>query len=258
MKVLKLTVIFLFCALCANAQRFYRPWQSYRAVKPQKSYKTVDYLMPSLRLIKCDVNGESYEPNEFLTKWNINDERTFQNFKNCCQTHPSRCVTNYIGSNDKTLLYTMVEKRAYRYMSWILNEGFVYDSYIDTWGVYKEVDGVMVPLRNYNPMMLACKMGDLRAAKILRERGAFLSRPENAIGLTPYDFAKKNAANFSAEFNNYIETEYQEEIKNISDKKEYGTTFSINILQDFIDDFNNNFLQNQQKIVEKVNLLNKI
>ena len=257
MKVLKLTTLFLLCSLAASAQSFYRPWQSYKPVKPKISYKRVETYVPELRQIKCDINGNSYEPNEFLTKFNINDESTFQNFKICCQKHPSRCVTNYIGSNDKTLLYTMVEKRAYRYMLWILNEGFVYDSYIDSWGIYREVDGIMVPLRNYTPMMLACKMNDLRAVKILRERGAYLSQPENAIGLTPYDFAVKYGQNASAEFNNYIEKEYQEELKNISAKKEYGKTFEINLLEDFIEELEKNFLQNEQKIIEKIELINK-
>lgn len=257
MKTLKFIVFFLLCTICANAQSFYRPWQSYKPVKPQIPYKQIDYLTPELRLIKCNLNGVSYEPNDFLTKFDINDERTFQMFKACCQVHPSHCITNYIGTNDKTLLYTMVEKHAYRYMSWILNEGFVYDSYIDTWGVYREVDGIMVPLRNYTPMMLACKMGDLTAVRILRERGAYLSQPENAIGLTPYSFAKKNSESASKAFNDYIEKEYQEELKNISNKKEYGKTFEVNLLQDFIEELEKNFLQNQEKIIEKVNELNK-
>ncbi len=258
MKTVKFTLFFLLCSLCANAQSFYRPWKSYKPVKPEISYKQVNYLTPELRQVKCNINGKSYEPNEFLTKWDINQEKTFQIFKYCCEIHPSRCVSNYIGSNDKTLLYTMVEQKAYRFMEWILNEGFIYDSYIDTWGVYKEVDGVMVPLRNYNPMILACKTGDLRAAKILRERGAFLSRPENAIGMTPYDFAKKYAATSSKEFNDYIEREYQEEIKNIKNKKEYGTTFANILIKELKEELEKNLLQNQQKIIEKVNLLNKI
>ena len=258
MKIFKFLVLFLLCTICANAQSFYRPWKSYKPVKPQTPYKQINYLAPELRLVKCYTNNGSYEPNEFLTKFNIDDERTFQDFKACCQVHPSRCVTNYIGTNDKTLLYTMVEKHAYRYMSWILNEGFIYDSDIDTWGIYKEVDGIMVPLRNYNPMILACKMGDLKAIKILRERGAYLSQPTNAIGLTPYDFAKKYSDTTNKELNDYIEREYQEELKNINGKKEYGTTFSANLIQEFIEELENNFLQNQQKVIEKVNQLNKI
>lgn len=257
MKIVKLITLFLLCAVGVNAQSFYRPWQSYKPVKPQVSYKRIDYLKPELRLVKCYMNNASYEPNEFLTKFDIADERTFQNFKDCCQLHPSHCVTNYIGTNNKTLLYTMVEKRAYRYMSWILNEGFVYDSDIDTWGVYREVDGIMVPLRNYTPMMLACKMVDLKAVKILREHGAYLSRPENAIGMTPYSFAKKYADTANKEFNDYIEREYKEELKNISERKEYGTTFSNNLIKELMEELENNFLQNQQKIIEKVNEINK-
>ena len=258
MKTVKFTIFFLLCTLCANAQSFYRPWKSYKPVKPEISYKYIDYLAPELREVKCYKNGNSYEPVELLTNFDINKESTFEDFKNCCVNHPSRCVTNYIGTNNKTLLYTMVEKKAYRYMEWILNEGFVYDSDIDTWGVYKEVNGIMVPLRNYTPMMLACKNGDLRAAQILRERGAYLSKPENAIGLTPYNFAINYKDPKNKVFNDYIEKEYQEELQNIKNKKDYGTTFALNIVQDFMDGFEENILQNQQQFLDRIEEINKI
>ena len=249
--------VFLFLSFGASAQSFYRPWQSYKPVKPQKAYERIETLTPTLRQSKCFLNQTPYEPNEILTKMDINQEETFRFFKSCCAQHPSRCVSNYIGSNNKTLLYTMVEKRAYRYMRWILNEGFVFDSYIDSWGAYKTSNNIMVPLRNYTPMMLACKMGDLEAVRILRERGAYLSQPENAIGLTPYDFAIRNSGTANKVFLDYIEKEYQEETQNIQNKKQYGRSFSSNLLQDFIEEFENNFLENEQKILDKVAQINK-
>ncbi|MBQ4493639.1 MAG: ankyrin repeat domain-containing protein [Elusimicrobiaceae bacterium] len=255
--LLFLFILFLF-TLPLKAQNFYRPWKSYKPVKPQKPYERIDTYNTKLRQTKCYFGNYDYEPNEILTKLDIGKESTFIYFTKCCATHPSRCASDYIGTNDKTLLYTMVEKKAYRYMYWILNEGFVYDSYIDSWGIFREVDGLMVPIRNYTPMMLACKMGDLEAVKILRERGAYLSKPENAIGLTPYDFAKQNTKTATTNFIAYIDKEYQEETKNISAKKEYGTTFEANLLQDFIKELEDNLLKNEQRIIEKINQINKI
>ena len=253
---LSLILLLLFSAP-VFAQRYYRPWPSYKPVKPQKPYEIIDTFSDEFQQIKCKYYNNEYEPNEILTKLDINKEETFRFFKQCCAKHPSKCICEYIGTNNKTLLYTAVEQKAYRYIYWLLNDGFYYDSYIDQWGIFRNIDGLMTPLRNYNPMMLACKRGDLEAVKLLRQRGAYLSKPENAIGLTPYDFVKKDAQNKSKEFLDYIEQEYLEETKNISNNKEYGTYFSLNILQDFLNSFEENFLKNQKRIIEKVNQINK-
>ena len=253
-------IIFLsLLGLPAFAQSFYRPWSSYIPIKPQKSYKSIDTLNDKLRQSKCYYKNVAYEPNQIITDLDINREETFTFFKQCCNEHPSRCVSDYIGNNNKTLLYTMVEKKAYRYMRWILNEGFVYDSPIDTWGIYKNANGIMVPLRNYNPMMLACKEGDLEAVKILRVRGAYLSKPENAIGLTPYDIANQNSQNKSQAFIRYIEQEYKEETQNIYKDKQYGKDFGLNlpIETEIFEFLEENYPEYQKKIIEKICLLNR-
>ena len=83
-----------------------------------------------------------------------------------------------------------------------------------------------------------------------------LQERENAIGLTPFDFAQKY--HNGSDFFKYIKKEYQEEIKNINTNTYYGTTFSMNnILQKFIDSFEKNFYENQQKINDKVKEINK-
>lgn len=259
MKTIKPLLCFLFVLYGTSlfAQGFYRPWSSYTPVKPQYSYKRIETLTPKLRESTCYYNGSYYEPNQIITDLDITDNNVFNFFKRCCQNHPSRCVTNYIGKNNQTLLYTMVEKKAYEYMKWILNEGFAYDSYIDDWGIYNEVNNLMIPVRNYNPMILACKTGDLTAAKILRERGAYLSLPENAIGLTPYAFAIKYKETSSAEFMRYIEKEYKEEIENINNKKQFGKYFDIGFINRLQYEIKRDFFEYQKKIFDKINELNK-
>ena len=228
--IIKGLVCFIFFCLCGSfisAQSFYRPWQSYKAVKPEQPYKTINTLTKNLSEYRCYYKGSYYELNKFITDLPIDDPEVFGFFKTCCATHPSRCAASYIGKNNKTLLYTMVEKKAYKYMEWILNEGFVYDSDIDAWGTYKEVNGSLIPIQKYNPMMLACSNKDLKAVKILRARGAYLSKPENIIGLTPYDVAMNEDFNPSSEFVNYIKKEYKEELANINSNKYYGKYFSL-------------------------------
>ena len=241
------------------AQSFYRPWQSYKPVRPQKLYENIGNINTSLVQKTCLYNGNYYEPNEFFTKdLDISKEETFQAFKECCSRHISRCVSHYIGSNNQTLLYTMVEHNAYNYMRWILTDGLVYETNVDQWGIYKQNGKNFIPIRNYNPMMLACIRGDLTAAKILRENGAYLTKPENAIKQIPYFYATQHKED-KPDFFNYIKAEYSEELKNISIKKQYGETFSINdgILQKFIDYLEENFYKNQLRILEKVKEMNK-
>ena len=255
-KILLLLITVALWGIPAFAQNFYRPWSSYVPVKPQKPYEHLETLTLNLQKQTCYYNNNYYEPNQIITDLDITKEEVFNFFKRCCQNHISRCVSSYIGINNKTLLYTLVENKAYSYMQWILNEGFVYESYIDQWGVYEKTNEIIAPIRNYNPMMLACKMGDLNSVKILRANGSYLSQPENAIGLTPFDFAQKY--HNGSDFFKYIKKEYQEEIKNINTNTYYGTTFSMNnILQKFIDSFEKNFYENQQKINDKVKEINK-
>lgn len=249
--------VFLLLGQGLFAQSFYRPWASYTPVKPQKPYERIDTVSTKLRQEKCSFKGISYEPNEIITRLDIKKEEVFNFFKNCCATHTSRCIATYIGQNNKTLLYTLVENKAYRYMNWILNEGFVYDAYIDQWGIYNEINGTFAPVRNYNPMMLACKTGDLTAAQILRKRGAYLSQPQNAINLTAYDFAMMNSEEKDPVFINFIQQEYKEELDNINANKQYGTSFSIGYLQEFIESFKTDFHKNQQKVIEKAIQINK-
>ena len=158
MKDIKILLLFTFFALCGQiifAQSFYRPWASYSPTKPQKPYQSINTTNNKLSSNKCYYRNYDYEPNQIITNLDISSEEVFSFFKRCCAEHPSRCVSNYIGKNNKTLLYTLVEKKAYRYIEWILNSGFVYDAYIDSWGIYNDIDGTMVPIRNFNAMMLA-------------------------------------------------------------------------------------------------------
>ncbi len=255
-----LSLLFLFLlGIPVFAQTYYRPWQNYHPVKPQMPYK---YIGASVELVQktCVYNDNFYEPNEFFTdeKIDINSEETFKAFKKCCATHASRCVSHYIGSNNQTLLYTMVEKSAHKYMKWILTDGLVYETNVDEWGIYIKNGNVFVPVRNYNPMMLACIKGDLESAMILRENGAYLSKPENARKEYPFMFAKQHREN-NPNFYNYIRTEYKEEVNNLNTGTTYGKTFSMNddILKNFINSFEKNFIENQQKIIDKINEINK-
>lgn len=258
MKALKLIIFFLLCAIGLNAQSFYRPWSSYEPIKPKYPYKYIDTLNTELRKNTCYYKGNYYEPNEIITNLDITNDSVFNFFKTCCQSHPSKCVSNYIGKNNQTLLYTMVEKEAYRYMEWILYEGFAYDSNIDDWGVYREMDnGSIIPVRNYNPMMLACKKSDLQAAKILRKRGAYLSSPKNAIDLTPYDFASKYRKTASSDFLEYIQKEYLEEIRNLDNRKQFGKYFDLGLIDGLKYELEKNLFEYQQRIINKINELNK-
>ena len=260
MKNLKIVLFIILSFVCSApvfAQSFFRPWASYKPVKPQYTYKRIDTLNTKFREAKCPYQGNFYEPNQIITDLDINDEKIFDFFKSCCKTHPARCVTDYIGKNNKTLLYTLVENKAYRYMEWILNDGFAYDSYIDNWGIYKEVNGIMVPLRNYNPMMLACERGDLDAVKILRTRGAYLSMPKNAVGNSPYYFAYKNSEKKSPAFLKYIETEFREEENNIQKDIQFGRDFDTQIMYDIFDTIDKKFLEYQKIILDKIDALNQ-
>ena len=181
MKTIKIILSLLFICLVGApvfAQSYYRPWQNYQPTKPQKPY---EYIGADVELTKrtCIYDNNLYEPNDFFTdeKIDINNEKTFEMFKKCCKEHASRCASHYVGSNNKTLLYTMVEKKAYKYMKWILTDGLVYETNVDEWGIYTKTGNFFIPVRNYNPMMLACITGDLKAAMILRENGAYLSKP---------------------------------------------------------------------------------
>ena len=257
-KKLLLFTLFCLCGQIILAQSFYRPWSSYAPTKPQKPYQTIDTINNKFYKNKCYYLGMSYELNQIITDLDISSEETFKFFKQCCAIHPSRCVSNYIGTNNKTLLYTLVENKAYRYIEWILNEGFVYDAYIDTWGIYKEANGKMIPIRNYTPMMLACKRGDLQAATLLRVKGAYLSKPANAIGLTAYDFAQQDLQNKTKDFIKYIEKEYEEELKNIKDNKQYGKYFSFNIINEIQEELEEDSQIFLQKIIDKINEINKV
>lgn len=259
--IMKLLLFTLFglCGQIIFAQSFYRPWASYSPTRPQKPYQTIDTTNNKLSSSKCYYKDYAYEPNQIITDLDISSEEVFNFFRRCCAEHPSRCVSNYIGKNNKTLLYTLVEKKAYRYISWILNEGFVYDAYIDSWGVYKKnTDEKMIPIRNFTAMMLACKEGDLQAATLLRTKGAYLSNPKNAIGLTAYDYALQNKQYKKKDFLKYIETEYQEELKNIQDNKQYGKYFSFNIINDIQEELERDSQIYQQKIIDKINEINKV
>ena len=257
LKIILFVILSFVCSAPVFAQSFFRPWASYKAVKPQYPYKRIDTLDTKLREAKCSYQGSFYEPNQIITELDIDDEKTFAFFKSCCKTHPARCVSDYIGKNNKTLLYTLVENKAYKYMQWILNDGFAYDSYIDNWGVYKEVNGIMVPLRNYNPMMLACERGDLDAVKILRTRGAYLSMPENAVGHNPYYFAYKNAEKKRSEFLKYIELEFQEERYNMRKNIQFGNDFDTQIMYDMFDTIDQKLWEYQKIILDKIDDLNR-
>lgn len=257
-KKLLFFTLFGLCGQIIFAQSFYRPWSSYTPTRPQKPYQTIDTTNNNLSANMCYYKNHSYEPNQIIMYLDTSSEEVFSFFKRCCAEHPSRCVSNYIGKNNKTLLYTLVEKKAYRYISWILNEGFVYDAYIDSWGVYKNTDGKMIPIRNYTAMMLACKEGDLQAATLLRTKGAYLSSPKNAIGLTAYDYALQNKQDKKTDFMKYIEKEYQEELKNMQEKKQYGKYFSFNIINDIQEELERDSHIYQQKIIDKINEINKV
>lgn len=260
MKSIRITIFLIFIcfgSISAFAQSFYRPWPSYTPVKPQKPYETIETLNTLLQKKTCFYKDKYYEPNQIITTLDIAQEETFIFFKECCSKHVSRCASDYIGTNNKTLLYTMVEQKAYRYMEWILTAGLYYRPNVDQWGVYNRVNDDVSPIRNYTPMMLACKKGDLTAAKILRINGAYLSQPLNAIGMTPYDFAIKYQRN-NPDFLNYITLEYTEELRNIAHKNYYGKTFSMNdIIDDFFDYQEKNFQEKELRIIEKINELNK-
>jgi|GEM_PF-3353391 hypothetical protein len=263
MKNIKILLSLMLLFLLSSpvfAQSFYRPWKSYSPTKPKRPYEKIETQTTELVKRTCVYNDNYYEPNEFFgnKKIDIESEETFKAFKDCCKKHPSRCVSHYIGSNNQTLLYTMVENNAYKYMEWILTDGLIYETNVDEWGVYTRNVKIFVPIRSYNPMMLACIKGDLTSAKILRKNGAYLTKPENARKEIPFQFAKKYRET-KPEFFKYIKAEYEEEKENIPLNIKFGETFSLNngILQDFIDYFEKNFYEKQQKLIEKINEINR-
>lgn len=142
------------------------------------------------------------------------DEAVFT-LERCCKKHSSACLDAYSGPDNKTLMYTAVEVKAYDVMRFLFRLSPNYTFNVDNYGITKEtrkeneyVIFIHAVGNEYSmtPLMLACYNGDLTATTILIEHSASLLK-QNLKGKSAYQYAKE-AKNPDKGFMNYVEQEY--------------------------------------------------
>ena len=136
----------------------------------------------------------------------------------CCPRHTSHCLDSYSGPDNKTLLYTAVEVKAYDVMNFLFELSPNYSRNVDAYGqttdVIKENKYILIKVaegdtHSMTPLMLACSRGDLKATKILIEHGASLLKV-NDDNISAYTLAKK-VKNPDKDFIDYVKKKYEEQ-----------------------------------------------
>lgn len=141
----------------------------------------------------------------------------------CCQRHKSACLDTYSSPDNKTLLYTAIEVKAYAVARFLFALSNNYVVNIDAYGKRKEhirqttyADFIETEEDNTSktPLMLACSNGDLTGTKLLLDYGASLLKknytPSGYANKSAYDYAK-NAKYKDQGFMEYVQKKYTEQ-----------------------------------------------
>ena len=154
--------------------------------------------------------------------------RTYNNnavaiLKECCKKHSSACLDSYSGPDNKTLLYTAIEVKAYKVADFLFNLSPNYTQNIDDYGktidIVKDNGYFIIKTTKKDPtsktpLMLACYNGDLQGTKLLITYGASLLKKnytqDNKTNKNAYDYAK-SAKYKDAGFMEYVEKEYKKQ-----------------------------------------------
>lgn len=145
----------------------------------------------------------------------------------CCKKHSSACLDAYSGPDNKTLLYTSIEVKAYLVAKFLLNLSRNYVQNIDAFGktidTIKENDYFFIKTTkedntSMTPLMLACSNGDLQGSALLITYGASLLKYDykqnGQQNKRAYDYAKE-AKYKDIGFMDYIEKEYKRQLNDI-------------------------------------------
>ena len=155
--------------------------------------------------------------------------RTYKNnavyiLQDCCKKHKSACLDVYSSPDNKTLLYTAVETKAYDVMLFLFNLSTNYTRNIDAYGLtidkvsqspYLLIIETQGDPTSKTPLMLACYNGDLTATKLLIEYGASLLKKnytkDGKVNKNAYDYAKI-APLKDPGFMEYVQKEYKKQL----------------------------------------------
>lgn len=197
-------LIFLFSALPSFAQ---------------SNKKTIDRIGSWRNDMACGM-----ELNALIRYKKDNAVATLQS---CCKKHSSACLDAYSGPDNKTLLYTAIEAKAYLVAKFLLNLSRNYIQNIDAFGktidTIKENDYFFTKTTkedntSMTPLMLACSNGDLQGSALLITYGASLLKynfkTTGQQNKRAYDYAKE-AKYKDMGFMEYIEKEYKHQINDL-------------------------------------------
>lgn len=144
----------------------------------------------------------------------------------CCKNHKTRCIeTSYTSYDNKTLLYTAIEAKAYEVARFLFNLSRNYVNDIDAPGKRKDytrqtpyIDFIETEedKTSKTALMLACSNGDLTGTKLLLDYGASLFKKNETIDGKPnksaYDYAK-SAQHKDAGFIEFVQKKYKEQLE---------------------------------------------
>lgn len=197
-------LVFLFTALPSFAQ---------------SGKKTIDRIGSWRNDMSCGM-----ELNALIRYKKDNAVATLQT---CCKKHSSACLDAYSGPDNKTLLYTAIEVKAYSVVKFLLNLSRNYTQNIDAFGktidTIKENDYFFIKTTkedntSMTPLMLACFNGDLQGSALLITYGASLLKynykTNGQQNKRAYEYAKE-APNKDIGFMEYIEKEYKQQLNDI-------------------------------------------
>lgn len=144
--------------------------------------------------------------------------------KDCCKKHKSACLDMYSSPDNKTLLYTAIETKAYDVALFLFNLSNNYTRNIDAYGLtikrtnendYLYIIETAPDPTSKTPLMLACYNGDLKATKLLLDYGASLLKKnytkEGKTNKNAYEYAKI-APHKDPGFMPYVEQEYKKQL----------------------------------------------
>ena len=149
--------------------------------------------------------------------------------QDCCKKHKSACLDSYSSPNNKTLLYTAVEVKAYEVILFLFNLSTNYTKNVDAYGITQDyikegsffnfIEAKGNPTSK-TPLMLACYNGDLKTTKLLINYGASLLKQnytkEGKTNKNAYEYAKI-APYKDPGFIEYVQEEYEKQLKTYSE-----------------------------------------
>ena len=139
----------------------------------------------------------------------------------CCKQHSSACLDTYSGPDNKTLLYTAIEVKAYEVVHFLfrLSQNYLHsvDAFGQTITTLEENDYLIFTSTQENtssltPLMLACLNADLKGVQILIDYGANLLKrnytPEGKPHKNAYEYAMSSRYKYP-EFIKYVQRKYE-------------------------------------------------